>query len=63
MNKVRSILENAYQLAESASDTDFELLEYQQKWVETIVERAESQKAVLAVLITSILPKYHNQTR
>ena len=35
MNKVRSILEDAYQLAESASDTDFELSESQQKWVET----------------------------
>ena len=63
MNKVRSILENAYQLAESASDTDFELLEYQQKWVETIVERAESQKAVLAVLVTSLAKKIEMPTQ
>ena len=63
MNKVRSILENAYQFAESRDKTHIELSELQQKWVETIVEKAESQKAVLAVLITSLTKKIETPTQ
>lgn len=63
MNKVRSILEDAYQYAESRSNSHFELSESQQKWVETIVEKSESQKAVLAVLITSITKKIETSTQ
>lgn len=57
MNKTRSILEEAYQYAKSKDDTHFDLSESQRKWVETIIEKAESQKAVLAVLITSLTKK------
>ena len=63
MNKVRSILEDAYQLAESADAPDFKLSELQQKWVETIVEKAESHKAVLAVVITSLAKKIETPTQ
>ena len=63
MNNVREILEEAYQLAESRDNTYPELSEPQQKWVETIVEKAESQKAVLAVLITSITKKIETPTQ
>ena len=60
MNNVRAILEDAYQLEESKRNTQVELSESQQKWVETIVEKAESQKAVLAVIITSLVKKIEN---
>lgn len=63
MNNVREILEEAYQLAESGDNTKPELSESQQKWVETIVEKAESQKAVLAVLITSLTKKIETSTQ
>lgn len=63
MNNVRSILEDAYQYAESRSNSHFELSESQQKWVETIVEKAESQKAVLAVLMTSLTKKIETPTQ
>ena len=63
MNNIRSILEDAYQFAESRDNTHPELSEPQQKWVETIVEKAESQKAVLAVLITSITKKIETPTQ
>ena len=63
MNNVREILEDAYQLAESGNNTQPELSESQQKWVETIVEKAESQKAVLAVLITSLTKKIETPTQ
>ncbi len=63
MNNVRKILEDAYQLAESGDNTKSELSESQQKWVETIVEKAESQKAVLAVLITSVTKKIETPTQ
>ena len=63
MNNVRKILEDAYQLAESGDNTKSELSEFQQKWVETIVEKAESQKAVLAVLITSVTKKIETPTQ
>ena len=62
-DNIRSILEDAYQCAESGRNTDFELSELQQKWVETIAEKAESQKAVLAVLITSLTKKIETPTQ
>lgn len=62
-DNIRSILEDAYQRAESGHNTNFELSELQQKWVETIVEKAESQKAVLAVLITSLTKKIETPTQ
>ena len=62
-DSVRSILEDAYQSAESGRNTDFKLSELQQKWVETIVEKSESQKAVLAVLITSLTKKIETPTQ
>ena len=57
MNKARSILEEAYKLAESTDNTYPELSENQENWIKTITEKAESQKAVLAVLITSLTKK------
>lgn len=62
-DSIRSILEDAYQHAESQNNTDSELSETQQKWVETVVEKAESQKAVLAVLITSVVKKIETSTQ
>lgn len=62
-DSIRSILEDAYQCAESGHSTDFELSELQQKWVETIVEKAESQKAILTVLITSLVKKIETPTQ
>ena len=63
MNNVREILEEAYQLAESRDNTKPELSESQQKWIETIVAKAESQKAVLTVLITSLTKKIETPTQ
>lgn len=63
MNHIRSILENAYQRAESSSDTDFGLSSNQRIWVETILKKAESQKAVVAVLITSLVKKIETPTQ
>ena len=57
MNKVRSILEDAYKFAASTDNSNTDLSENQENWVNTIVEKAESQKAVLAVLITSLTKK------
>lgn len=57
MNKVRTILEEAYKIAESKDNTDSELSETQKNWISTITQKAESQKAVLAVLITSLTKK------
>jgi hypothetical protein len=44
MNNVRAILEGAYQISESGDNTHSELSGSQQRWIETIVEKAESQK-------------------
>jgi len=63
MNNVRAILEYAYQVAESGDNTHSELSGPQHRWVETIVEKAESQKAVLAVLITSLTKKIETPTQ
>ena len=63
MNKVRSILDNAYQHAESRNNSHFELSVAQQKWVATIIEKSESHKAVLTVLITSLTKKIETPTQ
>ena len=63
MNNVRAILEDAYKVAESGDNTKSKLSGSQQRWVETIVEKAESQKAVLAVLITSVTKKIETPTQ
>ena len=63
MNKVRSILEEAYQFAESRDNTHSELSATQENWIKIIVEKAESQKGVLAVLITSLTKKIETPTQ
>ena len=63
MNKARSILEEAYQLAESRDNTHPELSAAQENWINIIAEKAESQKAVLAVLITSLTKKIETPTQ
>ena len=63
MNKARSILEDAYQLAESKDDTHSDLSATQKNWITTITEKVESQKAVLAVLITSLTKKIETPTQ
>ena len=63
MNKARSILEDAYRLAESSDDTHSDLSATQKNWITTITEKAESQKAVLAVLITSLTKKIETPTQ
>ncbi len=63
MNKARSILEDAYQFAEAQDNTDSELSETQKNWIKIITEKAESQKAVLAVLITSLTKKIETPTQ
>ena len=63
MNKVRSILGEVYQLAELEDNTDSDLSEIQENWVKTITEKAESQKAVLAVLMTSLTKKIETPTQ
>ena len=57
MNQVRSILEDTYQLAESSESTYSDLSESQVNWVKTIIEKAESFRGVLTVLITSLVKK------
>lgn len=52
----REVLETAY--AEAASDAlPVELSSQQREWAEAIVEKAESQKAVLAATLTSLVKK------
>ena len=63
MNRVRSILEEVYQLAESKDRTYSDLSETQENWIKTITEKAESQKAVLAVLMTSLTKKIETPTQ
>ena len=63
MDQIRSILEAAYNLAESKGNTDSELSESQENWIKTVTEKAESQKAVLAVLITSLTKKIETPTQ
>ena len=57
MNQVRSILEDTYQLAASTDTTDSDLSESQERWVNAIIEKAESFRGVLTVLITSLVEK------
>ena len=72
MNQIRSILEDTYQLAESTDSDDLEdiyqlaestdsdysdLTGIQENWIKIITGEAESLKAVLTVLITSLVKK------
>ncbi len=57
MDNIRTILEEAYQSAESNRNFQAGLSEIQRKWIETIIEKVESHKAVVTVLITSIVKK------
>lgn len=57
MNQIRSILEETYQLAASSDSTYSALSESQERRVNAIIEKAESQRGVLAVLITSLVKK------
>ena len=52
MNQVRSVLEDTYQLAASSDSTYSALSKSQERWVNTLMEKAESFRAVLTVLIT-----------
>ena len=63
MNQIRSILEDAYQLAESSNSPYSDLSESQERWVTTIIEKAESFRAVLTVLITSLVKKIETPTQ
>ena len=57
MNQIRSFLEDAYQLAESSGSQYSDLSESQERWVKAIIEKAESYRGVLTVLITSLVKK------
>lgn len=63
MNKIHDILEDIYQLAASNQNLDSGLTEEQNQWINTIIEKAESQKAVLTVLITSCVKKIETPTQ
>ena len=63
MNQIRSILENTYQLAESSGNSLSDLSESQERWINAIIEKAESFRAVLTVLITSLVKKIQTPTQ
>lgn len=59
----RSLLESAYQKSVALRQNALSFLsETQQQWIKTIAENAESQKAVLAVLVTSLVKKIGTPT-
>ena len=57
MKDPRSILEEIYRSADADRDVLLMLSPTKQEWVEVVVAHAESQKAVLAVLVTSLVKK------
>ena len=57
MKTPRSILEEIYQSADVDRDVLSVLSPTKQEWVKIVVAHAESQKAVLAVLVTSLVKK------
>ena len=57
MKNPRSILEEIYQSAYADRDVLSVLASTEQEWVKVIVAHAESQKAVLAALVTSLVKK------
>ena len=63
MNQIRSILEDTYQLAESSDSPYLDLSESQENWVKAIIEKSESFRAVLTVLITSLVKKIQTPTQ
>ena len=42
MNQIRSILEDTYQLTESSDSSYSDLSESQERWINAIIEKAES---------------------
>ena len=63
MNQIRSILEDTYQLAESSGNSLSDFSESQERWINAIIEKAESFRAVLTVLITSLVKKIQTPTQ
>ena len=63
MNQVRSILEDTYQLAASSDSIYSDLSKNQERWVNTIIKKAESFRGVLTVLITSLVKKIQTPTQ
>ena len=63
MNQIRLILEDTYQLAASSDRPYSDLSESQENWVDAIIEKAESFRAVLTVLITSLVKKIQTPTQ
>ena len=63
MNQIRSILEDTYQLAESSDSSYSHLSESQERWVKAIIEKAESYRGVLTVLMTSLVKKIQTPTQ
>lgn len=63
MVNTRAILENAFRLSKSEHGLQSGLSDIQRKWIETIVESAESQKGVVTVLITSFVKKIETPTQ
>ena len=57
MKDPRSILEEIYQSAYAGRNALSVLSPTKQEWVKVVVEHAESQKAVLTVLVTSLVKK------
>lgn len=50
MDYIRVILEDAYQFAELDDNAYSDRSGIQENWIQTIIEKTESQKAVVAVL-------------
>ena len=63
MNQIRSILEDTYQLAASMDSVYSDLSGIQEHWIKTIIEKAESYRGVLTVLITSLVKKIETPTQ
>ena len=63
MNQIRSILEDTYQLTESSDSSYSDLSESQERWINAIIEKAESFRAVLTVLMTSLVKKIQTPTQ
>ena len=57
MTTPREVLERAYDAASAAVISHSGLTAQQLEWVQQVVARAETQKAVLAVLLTSLVKK------
>ena len=63
MNQIRSVLEDTYQLAASTNSPYSDLSESQERWVNAIIEKSESYRGILTVLITSLVKKIETSTQ